>query len=268
MEPTRFPPLPADTARAAESAFGRDHPHLKIGRELEVILADFELPAPVSQDAALEKTFWLYSLASILQFWEDLTDHQMINATRNRLDLKYALRLPLDFPGIESQALCGFRRRLLTNPAAKEAFQKMVNCLKEFAGDPKKREADAERIITALCLLSRVEIIVETMGNAVEAVAARYPDWLVSNALPHWYRLYYQKPGPQQIPRNPQKIESLLKTIGKDGQHLLETIDRSTTVHCQSLPEIQNLRREWKRQFETRNEEIVFLPRACRSCTL
>lgn len=266
MQSMRFPPLPADTARAAEAAFGRDHPHLKIGRELDAVLADFELPAPVSRDAMLADTFGLFSLASVLQSWEDLTDHQLVDAVRNRLDLKYALHLPLDFPGFESLALCSFRRRVLANPAGKEAFQELVNRLKVFAGDQKKRQADAEQIITALCLLSRAEIIVETMGNALEAVAAYDPHWLLSNALPHWYKLYYQKPGPQQIPRETQEIETLLQTIGKDGQHLLETFAGSTANGSRQLPEIQSLRREWERQFQSEAGELTFLPLRCHDC--
>lgn len=262
----RFPPLPADTAHAAETAFGRDHPHLKIGREIEAALNGFELPAPLPQDTMLAKTLPLYSLASVLQYWEDLTDHQMVGATRNRLDLKYALHLPLDFPGFEPWTLCKFRQQALADPSVKEAFQEIVDRLRKFALDPGKSRADADQIITALCLLSRAETVVEAMGNALEAVATHCPDWLLSNALPHWYRRYYQRPEPQQIPREAEKIEELLQNVGKDGQHLLATLCRTNALGCSNLPEIQELRRMTARQFEPSGAELRWRSEGCSFC--
>lgn len=129
MSAIRCPALPVDTARAAESAFGTDHPYLKIGESLNDLLSGLDTVSLASADERLEDSFWPYSLATILQYWEDLTDHQMSNATRIRVDLKYALHLPLSFPGIDSLALCRFRQRLLLNPAGKEVFQQLVSRL-------------------------------------------------------------------------------------------------------------------------------------------
>jgi hypothetical protein len=261
-----IPQLPAETARAAEAVFGRDHMYLKIGKKLDSLLAGLDLPVPLYDDLVLRPTFWPLSLASVLQYWEDLTDHQMANAVRTRLDLKYALHLPLDHPGFEPQTLCTFRQGLKANSAARESFQGMIFRLREFTVDAGKRRAEAGQIIDTLCLLSRAELVLEVMGNALEAVAARCPDWLLSNALPHWYKRYYQLPEPQKIPRDALSIESLLHTVGNDGQYLLEMIFRSKSLQCRELPEIKILQREWHRQFDHDREGLAFLQLNCRSC--
>jgi len=261
-----IPQLPADTARAAELAFGRDHLYLKIGRQIEDLLNDFDLPPSVKENAFLAEMFWPYSLASILQFWEDLTDHQMVNATRTRLDLKYALRLPLNFPGFRPLALCMFRQHALDNAALQEGFQRLLDHLREFAEGLDKGRAKAEQVLGTVCLLSRAEMITETMSNALEAIAVHCPNWLLSNALPHWYELYYQKPRPQRIPRDPARIAALLQTVGRDGVYLLETVNKTNPLDCRNLPEVRNLQREWGCQFERRDGSLLLRSITCHLC--
>jgi hypothetical protein len=263
MTLTQIPPLAADTARAAELAFGRDHLCLRLGRELENLLADFALPQLPCDDGSRARGFWPYSLASILQFWEDLTDRQMSSATRTRLDLKYALHLSLDFPGFEPQALCSFRCCMLSDSTGKAAFQDMVAHLKDFAADPVKRQADADGIIAILCLLSRAELILETMANTLEAVAAYCPDWLITSARPHWYARYGRNHGPHHIPREPEKTRGLLQAVGEDGQYLMQAIGKAERPGLKTLPEVLLLGQEWGRQFSWQEGE----PKLRESCS-
>jgi hypothetical protein len=265
MSSLSIPPLPVDTAYAAEFAFGRDHPYLRIGRQLDELLTDFILPEQVRDNTFLADIFWPYSLASILQFWEYLTDHQMVDATRTRLDLKYALHLPLNFPGFKQLALCIFRKHALVNGAIKEGFQELIDQLKDFVGATGKSQT-AEHMLDTLCLLSRAEMITGTMGKALEAVAVHYPNWLLSNALPHWYRLYYKKHEPQRLPRDSEKIEDLLQAVGRDGLYLLETISKTSLLDCRNLPEVKGLRREWECQFEFKDGSPKLRSANCYLC--
>lgn len=241
---------------------------MKIGTNLDAILTDLKLSGSASDDYYREGEFWFFSLVSILQYWEDLDDQQMAYAARVRPDLKYALHLPMDYPGFEPVALCVFRQRILFAQAGKEAFQEIVDHLKLITCDHDERQWDAGQITTALCLLSRAATIIETMNNALEAIAVQWPDWLLTSALPHWYKRYYQKPGPQQIPRKSEEITDLLQTVGRDGQYLLQAIDKSGIPQLGKLPEIQRLFLEWKQQYRLEDGSLKLLfSNFCSSCT-
>lgn len=266
MSAVRFPPLPADTARATESAFGNDHPYLKIGQGLNDLLCGLHIATLESVDQSLMDSFWQYSLATLLQYWEDLTDHQMATATRVRMDLKYALHLPLNFPGIDSMALCRFRQHLLQNQVGREAFQEMVNRLANFVPNPSKRPTDVDEMLSTVCTLSRWEIVTETMSHAIEALAASQPEWLRSIALPHWYKRYDQIGPLFNHPRALEDVKAMLLSVGKDGQYLLRAIEKSGLPILMEIPEVGILYREWQCQFEQEGQQLNLCPVKCSLC--
>jgi transposase len=266
MTTMRFPPIPNDTAHASEAAFGKDHPYLKIGDGLPVVFSDVDLDEIASSDASLADSFWPYSLATVLQYWEDLTDRQMANATRTRVDLKYALHLPLVFPGINPSGLCLFRRRLLRNETGKNALQQVASRLERFIGNQEKLTSDPDLIIHTICTISRWESMFATMNSAVEALAAAYPEWLRTVALPHWYRRYYYKQRTNQISRASKNIMSSLQSVGEDGRHLLEAVEKSENPELMKLPEIRALRNEWQGQFEKEGGFSKLRSQSCSNC--
>lgn len=266
MTSIRYPPIPADTVRATEEAFGSDHPYLKIGNGLEMVFCEANLDSVVATDASLADSFWPYSLATVLQYWEDLTDRQMANATRTRVDLKYALHLPLIFPGMNPSKLCRFRGQVQHNQAGREAFQQVVNRVEDFLAGREKHFTDSSLIITTICMISRYEIVMEAMSNAVEALAANRPEWLRTMALPHWYRRYYYGQNPRRTPRSSKNVEALLRSVGEDGQHLIKTVEKSEIVSLMDLPEIQALRQEWQHQFEIEGDRLKVRSPNCANC--
>ncbi len=249
MQSIPCPLLPSDTARAVESVMGYFHPYLNIGNRLDEYLADLPFGEEGERDQRLVGIFWPLSVMSVLQFWEDLTDSQVINAVRSRMDLKYALHLPMNYPGLEAKALCGFRQRLLHNQGGMYAFQELVCRLSEYVNNPEKAHADTGKVLTAICTLNRIEMVVETMRNAVEALAASHTEWLRSIALPHWYSRYNSSNSLLLFPRSFHKTKDLLMAIGKDGQHLLDAVDGSDEPGLALLPEILTLRQEWPLHF-------------------
>ncbi len=261
-----FPPIPPDTAQASEAAFGKDHPYLKIGDGLTVVFSDVDLEGLASVDAALAEAFWPYSLATVLQYWEDLTDRQMANATRTRVDLKYALHLPLVFPGMRPSGLCSFRQRVLRSETGKEALQQVVSRLDRFIGNPEKLPSDPDLIIDAICAISRWETVFGTMNSAVEALAASHPEWLRSIALPHWYRRYYYKQTSGHFSRVSKNIAASFQSIREDGRHLLEIAEKSENPDLLQLPEIRALCQEWQSQFEKDNDRSRSRFQPCSNC--
>jgi hypothetical protein len=71
----------------------------------------------------------------------------------------------------------------------------------------------------------------------------------------------------QRIPSDPQEIDFLIQSIGNDGRHLLEVIDQSNSDELSRLPEIRNLREEWKHQFATEAGGLRFRGGYCLSCS-
>ena len=266
MMSIRYPPIPPNTVRASEEAFGSDHPYLKIGNSLEVVFSDTNLDAVAATDAPLADSFWPYSLATVLQYWEDLTDRQMANATRTRVDLKYALHLPLIFPGIDPSVLCKFRQRLVLNQAGRVAFQQVVNRVEDFLVSRKKKLADSSLIITTICTISRYEIVMEVMSNVVEALAADHPEWLRTIALPHWYKRYYYGQNPLRPSRITKNVESMFHSVGEDGQHLIKAVEESEVTNLMKLPEFQTLCNEWRYQFELEGEQLKIRSINCSNC--
>jgi hypothetical protein len=259
------PSLPIDTARAAQSAFGREHPYLKMGEALEGILENLAFPAVRSPDVYLSNTLYPYALLTALQYWEYLTDRQMAHATRTRLDMKYALHFPLNFPGIEPSTLCEFRRHVLANANAAEMLGEIMQHLSRYANH-EKALPDPLRMMAEICLPSRAEIIFECMGLALEAIASRNPFWLKTHTLPHWYRRYHAKNGAQKLPTDPKEIRLFVESIGNDGRFLLKVIEDSNASALRNLPEIQHLRFEWKRQFITEADPLRFRASHCLLC--
>ncbi|MEO8357490.1 MAG: transposase [Chloroflexota bacterium] len=265
MSSFQCPPLPYDTARAAESVFGREHPYLRIGESLKILWEELTPLALESADEFLSNSFYPYSLATVLQSWETLTDRQMAQATRTRLDMKYALHLPLNFPGLEPSTLCAFRQHVLTDRGAIETLQEMIQRLGIFT-NREKSSLDVNGMITTICLASRAEIIFDCMGIALESVATCDPNWLKAHTPPHWYKRYHQKPAGQKIPHTAQEIESLVQAVGRDGRHLLKAIESSNAPILSQLPEIQKLRNAWQCQFVSEGDSLTFRESRCLSC--
>ena len=257
MSPIPCPPLPADTARAAESLFGRDHPYMRAGEALDAVWGELKFSALQSTDTFLTASFYPCALATTVQYWEQLTDRQMSQAIRTRVDIKYALHLPLSYPGIEAATLCEFRQHVLTDAALRMALADLMQRLSEF-GNCDKSSTDLSQVIAAICLPSRAEMILEYMGIALEAVATCDPNWLRANAQPHWYRRYNRKLDTQKVPHGAAEIERAMQAVGEDGLHLLQAIEQTGASSLGQLPEIMALRGQWQRQFEWTNNSLRF----------
>lgn len=266
MTDIRFPPLPPATARATESAFGNEHPYLKIGRRLEDMFFNLDIAALASSDQNLVNSLWPYALATILQYCEDLTDFQMADATRTRLDLKYALHLSLNFPGFEPSSLCRFRQHLLLSQAGKEVFQKIAERVADFVTNEDKHSINVDVILSNVCTLRQWEIVTETMSNAIESLAASHPEWLRSIALPHWFKRYGKRVPAFPSWRTSKNLKSMILSVGQDGQYLLDAVEKSGLIAFTQMHEIQILAKVWQCQFNKEGDQLRLYAMSCSSC--
>jgi transposase len=241
VHPESFPPLPADTLCAAKSVFHIENLYLVIGDQLDPLFGDLnpdELDAFSARPAGVPFTL---AMLTIFQFAEDLPDHQAAMAVRTRMDWKYALHLPMDYPGIDHSELREFRQWLRLDPGGQRVFQRMLTRLARLGllGSKDKRRAYVDDVLKAVDILSRVEELAEAMSLALEALAARQPDWLRAISLPHWYGRYGPKLATLYRSSCKEEHEALARAIGADISYLLEAIAEAGNPDLARLPEVQ-----------------------------
>lgn len=252
-----FPPIPTETARAAEAIFGKGNVYIAMGDQLDCLLADVSLDLLDATGDRPASSPVIPALVTIFQFAEHLADRRAADALRSRLDWKYALHLSPDYPGVDPAVLCEFRKSLFKNSAAQQVFQLISNRLLEsesvrfgYVESP-----DAPDVLPAVCRLSHLERLTDAMRLALEALADRQSEWLRGAALPHWYKRYNDVLSTGLLPRLKEEQETMAIGIGTDALYLLEKVAQANGSFA-VLPEVQVLWREWHQQFSQSDHEI------------
>ena len=271
--------LPDETRRAASSLYGKENAYLKLGDRLNELLAGLTPPdtEPCTiGNKTLESSFHC-AMLTVFQFVEELANRQIVEAVRARVDLKYALHLPMNNPSLDPAALCTFRKQLFTDPASHQLFQSLLERLADFglftlAEDQPMVTAD--QLLVRVCTINRFDEIVETMHRALEAVAVSDPEWLRQITIPYWYDRYNQK---RRLPSirftDPKWIARVLQ-IGADIRYLIAEINKYSNPGLSSLPEIKEIRKIFAEQFITNSlgsdnqQQIHWGGEKCASCRM
>jgi len=257
FHPIALPPIPEDTARAARYLFGKGNIYIRLGEHLNELLEEFvptdmEIRGKRSREAETR-----YAMMTAFQFAEELTDYQMVEAVRNRVDLKYALHLPINYPSFDPQALCEFHQRLYVDPSSRLTYQVLIGRLTEFDLLKSMQEQTllALQVLETVCTSTRIERLVEAMYRVLEALTITNAGWLRQVALPHWYERYSRRRRISFWPNGKGEWKAMTLEIGADIQYLLGEIERSHQPAIESLREVQLLRQMWEEQFEVSTDE-------------
>jgi len=266
IRPAPFPPLPRDTAGAAEAVFGKGNIYLTIGDQMESLLAEVDLTDLAVSQEKPAATLAMLAFVTAFQYAENLPDRRAAEALRTRTDWKYALHLSLDYPGWDPTALCEFRRLFLHDPAAQQVFQQILDHLAEVAlsRNTDQQRAEATEVLTTVCLMSRLERLAEVMHMTLEALATSKPGWLRTVALPHWYERYNRVLSTCRLLRSEKEQKDLAQAIGTDALYLLEKIGGMDSILA--LPEVQSLWQEWHQQFDQSAHEARWRSPFCAIC--
>jgi IS5 family transposase len=119
----------------------------------------------------------------VLQFLLDLSDRQITESVRCRIDFKYALAMELDDPGFHHSVLADFRERLVQGDRADRLLDLALARLKE-AGLVRERgtqRTDSTHVLAAVRDLTRLELITEAV-RALEEIAGAAPELLAGLA--------------------------------------------------------------------------------------
>jgi transposase len=195
---------------------------------------------------------WRLVLVTILQFAEGLSDRQVADAVRSRIDWKSALHLDLGDPGFDASVLSEFRTRLREGKAETRLLDLPLAWCREKklrkAGG--KQRSDSTHVLAAVPALNRVEFVVETMRAVLNDLAVVAPDGVRSPNSPGWVERHARRAGHERLPTKAVERDALVQAVGDDGYSLLQALFAPTTpAGLREVPTVSRLRQVWVQQF-------------------
>lgn len=268
--PLYFPAIPFDTAKAAWGIFRRYNFYRAIGEQANCLFDGICLVDSAGRFRKPPHTMAMLYLITIFQYVETLSDSLAVEAIQKRIDWKYALHLPLNYPGLEAASLCEFRGWLVVEPAARNSLQLLLIRLSEVADCPPRLHSGREaiRIISTVCQTSRLARVWEALNKTLKTLATWLPEWLVNANLPRWYERYNDTQGYLGLGADRLARHAMFHKIGVDGFYLLRAISESSDPVLANLPAVINLKQVWDEQYEQVEGKVLWRREACASCPL
>jgi Transposase domain (DUF772) len=269
MQPRHpFASVPPDTIKKARAIMGRDNFYLKVGDNWAYLLAETLYFSSEKNDASQHWMVPTLAIATLLQYKEKLSDRQVEEASRLRVDWKYALHLSMYYPALTRAMLCKYRQRVYHNLIYQQEFQSVLDRFieKGFYQDQPEQRLTAIALLDEVCSHSRLEEITLALRHALEALATHHPRWLRDIIQPHWYTRYHLFEAAPDLHQSLDQQSELTETIGADVIHLFEAIAHSDMPELDDFDEVKVLKHVWLEQFEpARNGEARRLPK-CSFC--
>src|SRR6059058_3649027 len=257
LRPQPIGSIPEQTVRVARAAFPKGHPYMTFRDAFGTIFQDedFATLFPAWGHPGLPP--WRLALVTIMQFRENLADRQAAEAVRARIDWKYLLSLELTDPGFDFSVLSAFRDRLLAGSAEELLLDKLLERCRAL-GLLKARgqqRTDSPHVLAAIRVLTRLELVAETLRATLNALATVAPDWLQAVTPLAWYERYSRRIEESRLPKDTAAREAYAHTVGEDGFLLLDLLETpEVPAGLRELPHMEALRRTWQRHDE-RTEE-------------
>ena len=208
----QFWEVPEETARVAWACFPKGNIYMKMSEQLGQIYLDkdFQSLYPVRCGKSALSPARL-ALITIMQFSENLTDRQAADAVRSRIDWKYALGLELTDSGFDSSVLTEFRARLIDSSQENKLLEKMLLVLREqkLVKARGKQRTDSTHILAAIRRLNRLELVAETLRQALNELAKQAPEWLINQVNKDWFDRYETRIEKYRLPKNKGEQEEL-----------------------------------------------------------
>jgi transposase len=193
------------------------------------------------------------ALVTLLQFRENLPDRQAAEAVRAHIDWKYLLGLDLTDAGFDFSVLSEFRARLLAGGSEELLLEKLLDgCRRlELVKAGGKQRTDATRVLAAIRVMNRLELIGETIRAALNELSRVAPAWLQSVAPSDWYKRYGRRIEDDRLPQSKEKRASYAHLLGEDGFLLLDRLaGADVPAAWRDLPSVTALRLVMTRHYE------------------
>lgn len=187
LKPTPIPENPAETWTIAQAAFPKGNIYMQMRDELGSIYTDDLFMDLYSDEGQPGWSPWRLALITNVQFAENLSDYQVADAVRARLDWKYALSLELTEPGFHYSVLSEFRARLVESEKSQLLLDQILKRLKDkgwLKGHGQQR-TDSTHLLAAVRELDRIEVVGETFRYTLNVLATVVPEWLQEHLHPN-----------------------------------------------------------------------------------
>jgi transposase-like protein DUF772 len=186
------------------------------------------------------------SVLTILQYVEELTDQEIARSIQRRIDLRYALHLPIPGPRFDPLTLCTFRCKVLTDQRYQSLFEEMFrNLYPEICSDKLISAPDTTCVVKTICANTFRASVIRAMSRCVEALSANYFHWLRQIAFPYWYERYNRSCVAAGTGPLVQQKELTLDDLSGDIQHLLQEASQARSQEINQIQEIRDLRQIW-----------------------
>jgi transposase len=247
--------LPDETARVARAiARKKGNLSLRMRDHFGTIFADLDFVALYPRGGQPGYAPWRLALVTLVQYLEKLSDEQVAEAVRTRIDLKYLLGLPLEDTGFDSSILSEFRTRLVEQNQASLLFDRLLERLHRggLVVPGGRVRTDSTHVVAAVQQLNRLALVRETLRHALNTLAQVAPAWLAEIGEPAWVERYQARSENARLPKQATKRAALTKQIGQDGSTLLAAVDAATApAWVRAVPALQVFRRVWIEQYST-----------------
>ena len=252
LRPNGLPQIPAETSRVARAAFPKGCLAIRIRDALGELFEDTQFAGLFAVRGRPAVSPARLALVLVLQFVEGLSDRQAADAVRGRIDWKYALGLELTDTGFDASVLSEFRARLVDDDAAQQLPERLLERLRVqgLLVQGGRQRTDATSVVAAVRELNRLELVVETLRAALEALAAAAPSWLLAMVPEDWYQRYGQRASDYRLPQATAARAALAVMVGADGFALLDAVHATDApVWLRQVPSVQTLRAVWIQQY-------------------
>ena len=259
VKPVHIPPIPEMTKTVAEAAFPKGNMYMQMRDELGSLYTDDLFVEMYSEEGQPGWSPWRLALVTIMQFAENLSDRQAADAVRARLDWKYALSLELTDPGFHYSILCEFRARLVESKKSQMLLDQILTIFKErgWLKARGRQRTDSTHLLATVRELNQVEVVGESFRYTLNVLATVVPNWLRERLRAEWVERYGERLDEYRLPKEKAEREALLDIIGKDGQYLIECIDRAIDMRwLGEIPAVLILKQIWKQQYKVEDGQI------------
>ena len=258
LNPQTTYPIPEDTQCTARAAFPKGNLYMRMRDELSEIYPDAAFAELFPSRGQRAESPGRLAWVTVMQYSEGLSDRQAAEAVRARIDWKYVLGLELTDAGFDYSVLSEFRERLVSGQKEQVLLDELLARLKQLKllKARGQQRTDSTHILAAVRQLNRIEIVGETMRQALNELSEFAPEWVEEIAQPEWFARYGRRFEQMRLPKESAEREALLETIGADGVLLLEAVRTIPAAEpLQELPGVEFLRRMWVQQYWTEVKE-------------
>lgn len=244
--------VPEETERVARAIFPKGNLYMQWYDTFGMLFADEDFRALFPPDGQPALSPVRLSLVLILQFTEGLSDRQAAEAVRTRIDWKYLLGLELTDQGFHYSVLSEFRDRLRGGRMEERLFERVLDHLKRhrLLKVRGRQRTNSTQVLGAIRSMNRLELVVETMRYALNALAVVTPEWTVAHSQAEWVDRYGERASDYRLPQTEAERLAYAEMVGGDGLALLMAgWEAQSSAWFLALPAVQILWQVWVQNY-------------------